>query len=133
MQSSQDAEFPVFVLWDMVENQALWTLDKNSVYFVLPVWSPDLSKLAVVAMNQKEDNWDRFELLLVDVNGYATQWIDLKRIYPDVLITDMKWSPDSRYLAFLAPDNKPFLILDTSTQQLLDYCIPGNSSYGKIV
>lgn len=45
----------------------------------------------------------------------------------------MKWSPDSRYLAFLAPDNKPFLILDISTQQLLDYCIPGNSSYGKIV
>lgn len=84
-------------------------------------------------MNQKENNWDRFEFFLVDPNGNATQWIDMKGLYQDVLITDMNWSPDGRYLAFLAPIDKPFLVLDTSTQHLYDYCIPGNSSYVKIV
>ncbi len=133
MQLKQDAKFPGFVLWDLDQSQALWTLDKPSVYFVPPVWSPDATRLAVAAMNQKEDNWDRFELFLVGIDGKATKWIDIKRIYQDVLVTDMKWSPDGRYLAFLAPIGKPFLVLDISTQQLYDYCIPGNSSYGKIV
>lgn len=123
------------VLWDLEDGRELWRLEKWSTSFVRPVWSPDGSRLAVVAMNQTEDDWDRFELFLVDRDGQATKWVDLRSYYADLQDMELAWSPDGRYLAF-APqvgEDRAFLLLDTATQQVKDYCISAEAYEGHIV
>ena len=109
-----------FVLWDLQTNRELWSLNKNSVIHTEPAWSPDGKWLAVVAMDDAEDNFDRFQLFLVDRDGrVAQQWIDL-RGGKGIGAGELKWSPDGRYLAL---GGNPLTVLDTSTRQLVDYCI----------
>lgn len=121
-----------FVLWDLPNNEELWRLDKYSTSIFSPVWSPDGTQLAIAALNEKQDDWDRFELFISDRDGLATQWIDLKGSYIDSLIKEVKWSPDGRYIAIAPIPEKPFLILDTVAQQLLDFCITANAQYDRI-
>jgi dipeptidyl aminopeptidase/acylaminoacyl peptidase len=115
-----------FVLWDMKNNRELWELNKWTTRTVQPAWTQDEKRLAVVILNEKEDNWNRFELYLIDRNGNAEKWIDLKEHFKDDTVS-LTWSPDSRYLV-IAPvyKNQTFLVLDTLTRELLDYCIPAN-------
>lgn len=117
---------PSLVLWDLENNQEMWRLEKPSVHFTKPAWSPDGNRLAVVAMNQLEDNFDRFELFIVNYDGQGAQWIDMKGYFPEALSARIKWSPDGRYIAIMtAMEQSPFLVLDTSTHQVMDYCILG--------
>ena len=115
-----------FVLWDMKNNRELWELNKWTTRTVQPAWTQDEKRLAIVVLNEKEDNWDRFELYLIDRNGNAEKWIDLKEHFKDDTVS-LTWSPDTRYL-IIAPvyKNQTFLVLDTLTGELLDYCIPAN-------
>jgi len=115
-----------FVLWDLKNNRGLWELDEWTKRTVPPAWTQDGKKLAVVVLNEKEDNWDRFELYLIDHNGDAEKWIDIREYFKDDFVS-ITWSPDGRYLA-ITPFYKtqPLLILDTRAKKLLDYCIPAN-------
>lgn len=122
-----------FVLFDLKNNRDLWELNKWSVRTIRPVWSPDGKLLAVVALNQKEDNWDRFELYLINRDGQAEKWIDLKEYYSGSTIRQVIWSPDGRYLAFATVPEKPLLILDMINRRLLDYCISTNTEYSSII
>ncbi len=125
---------PTFVLWDLQNNQAIWTLKKYSVKSTPPMWSPDEMQLAVVAMNQPEDNWDRLELFLVTRDGQAQKWVDLQGYHPTTGQGTLRWSPNGRYIAFWEWSYKaPILILDTIKKQLLDYCIIGAAGYGDFV
>lgn len=115
------------VLWDLESKRELWRLTKHSTVFIQPEWSPDGTHLAAVALNDYEDNWDRFELYLVSRDGQATQWIDLRGYYVNSSVT-LKWSPDGRYVAIVPVGSaKTVLILDIASQQLVDYCISANA------
>jgi len=100
-----------FVLWDLQNNRSLWELNKWSIRTIRPAWSPDGKLLVVAALNQKEDSWDRFELYLINRDGKAEKWIDLKGYYSDATIREISWSPDGRYLVFGTIPEKPLLIL----------------------
>ena len=115
-----------FVLWDLNAHRVLWELNKWTTRTVSPVWTQDRKRLAVVVINEKEDHWNRFELYLVDRNGNAEKWIDIKEHFKDDSVS-LAWSPDNRYLAIIPYyNNQSLLILDTSTGKLLDSCIPAN-------
>lgn len=116
-----------FVLWNMQEQRVLWELDRWSTRTILPRWTKDGEKLAVIAMNEKSDDWDRFELYIVDRNGNAEKWIDLKGYFKDDEV-EISWSPDGRYLAIepIYKQASPFLVLDTTNRTLMDYCVEGS-------
>jgi hypothetical protein len=117
-----------FVLWDLKNNRELWKLDKWSTRTIHPAWTPDGKNLAVAVLNQKEDNWDRFELYLVGRDGQAEKWIDIKGYFKNVSL-NISWSPNNRFLAIVPNEGQSFLILDTVTRELLDYCIPADSGF----
>jgi len=122
------------VLWDMQTEQALWQLDKDTTKFIEPVWSSDGKQLAVVAMNDEADNYDRFNLYIVHRDGQAQQWVNIKGYYPNVNYGRLKWSPDGRYIAFtLKGDGYPLLILDTNQKEVLDYCVSGGASHSNVI
>ena len=114
------------------QHRELWELDKWSTRTVRPVWTLDGKELAVVVLNQKEDNWDRFELYLVDRNGYAEKWIDLRGYFKDAALT-LNWSPNGRNLAIVPNADQPVLILDTVRQKLLNFCVPSNVGYSSVI
>lgn len=116
-----------FVLWNIQEQRALWELDRWSTRTILPRWTREGEKLAVVAMNEKSDDWDRFELYIVDRNGNAEKWVDLKGYFKDDEV-ELSWSPDGRYLAIepIYKQASPFLVLDTANRTLVDYCVKGS-------
>jgi len=117
-----------FVLWSIQEQRALWELNRWSTRTIFPRWTQDGEKLAVVAMNEKSDGWDRFELYIVDRNGNAEKWVDIKGYFKDDEV-EISWSPNGRYLAISPIFNpaNPFLILDTANRTLMDYCVEGSS------
>ena len=117
-----------FVLWDLKNKHELWELTKWSIRTIRPAWSPNGKMLAIAVLNQKEDNFNRFELYLVGRDGQAKKWIDIKGYFKDAGLS-IGWSPDGRYLIIIPTGDKPFLILDTITRELLNYCISANSDY----
>jgi hypothetical protein len=121
-----------FVLWDLKNNRELWVLNKWSTRTVRPAWVPDGERLAVVVLNQKEDDWDRFELYLVDRNGRSEKWIDIRGYFENMAI-NINWSPNGRYLAIAPNERGPLLILDTLARELLDYCIPAEVGYNPVI
>lgn len=121
-----------FVLWDLKDNRELWQLNKWSTRTVRPAWTPDGEKLAVVVLNEKEDDWDRFELYLVDRDGHSEKWIDINGYFKNAAI-NIYWSPNGRYLAIAPNEKQSLLILDTSTGELLDYCIPAEVGYNPAI
>jgi hypothetical protein len=121
-----------FVLWDLKNNRELWQLNKWSTRTVRPAWTPGGDKLAVVVLNQKEDEWDRFELYLVDRDGRSEKWIDIKGYFKNAAI-NINWSPNGRYLAIAPNEKQPLLILDTLKGELLNYCIPADVGYNPVI
>lgn len=121
-----------FVLWDLKNNHELCELNKWSTRTVRPAWTSDGKRLAVVVLNQKEDNWDRLEIYLVDRSGDAERWIDIRGYFKDATVS-VNWSPNGRYLAIVPNGQQPLLMLDTLTGELLDYCIPAYVGYGSVI
>jgi len=120
-----------FVLWDLQNHRELWNLNKWSIRETHPEWTPNGKILAVAVLNQKEDDFDRFELYLVNRDGHAEKWIDLKGYFKNASLS-MSWSPNGRYLAIVPNGEQPFLILDTVAKELLGFCIPSKAGSGYI-
>jgi len=109
-----------FVLWDLPNELEKWVLqDTSFARMDIPIWSPDSSHLAVIVQDRPDDNFERFELYLVERDGNAQKLIDLPG-NADIGLGKMRWSPNGRYIAI---GGDPFIILDTVTRQVKDYCI----------
>jgi hypothetical protein len=109
-----------FTLWDLQTEQDVSTLDKISVVFTdRPAWSQDGSRLAIIVRNKPEDNWERFELFTIDWDGEVHTWVNVHG-NADIGLGKMRWSPNGRFIAI---GGDPFIVLDTVTRQVWDYCI----------
>lgn len=128
------ADWYNLVLWDLQADKELWVLNKGSTKFTEPAWSPDGTRLAVVALNEDEYDFDRFELYIVSRDGQAQQWVDVEGYYPNVNYGKLKWSPNGRYIAFTQKSGKfPVLIVDTEQKQVLDFCIAGGATHSEVI
>jgi Tol biopolymer transport system component len=120
-----------YILWDMQKHSALATLYTTS--FPIPRWSPDGTHFAVAS--SLLGNQTGFELYLMDRDGrQITPLTNFSAFYGGLdEIGDLSWSPDGRYIAFWlsiasakqTPEH--LAILDTTTDQVTDYCVPGTS------
>jgi hypothetical protein len=111
---------PSLVLIDLENNKTLWELSRPSPgEWHMPGWSPDGSLLAAYALNDEVDNDRRFQLFTIDREGNAVQWIDMRT--DEIKGNDIRWSPDSRYLAFFG---NSIYILDIQERRVFDYCLP---------
>jgi len=82
----------------------------------------------VAVLNEPKDEHDRLRLFVVGRDGNSEEWLDVGGLYSGVTRLQLAWSPDGRYLAIAPLDlDSPFLVLDTTTRQLLDFCVPGNA------
>lgn len=121
----EDGDLNHLVLWDFIEKKEIWRLDKYSTRWTKPVWSPDGQKMAVVALNQGEDNYDRFEMFIVHPDGVAKQLIDAKGLFPNLLAGgELHWSPDNKYISFTGNGFFP-LIVNTEFEEAYTYCFRG--------
>jgi Tol biopolymer transport system component len=115
----------------------LWRSAKHTlVGFNMPKWSPDDQKLGVPL--PKDEFGEHYEIFTVDRNGHQYQLTNYSAAYPTMTIDKFSWSPNGRYIAFwgdthsqenIAQQNPYRLfVLDTTTRQTIDYCIPGSYS-----
>ncbi len=111
----------IITMMDVENGEVLWELERASTGLDYPpLWSPDGSRLAVIAKSDPEFNYQNFEIFLVDREGTGIQWIDFRET-PEITAEDYLWSPDGRYLAIYGTS---IFILDTKEQRLVDYCVP---------
>jgi WD40 repeat protein len=124
---------PSLVLVDLENNQTLWELERYSPgEWLMPTWSPDGSQMAAYAADDPQDDYKRFQLFTVDRMGQATQWIDVRKAgIVGGIGTEMKWSPDGRYLAFFGGE-RGIYILDMLEHRVLDYCLPYSTYSGAV-
>jgi hypothetical protein len=121
-EESQEKSPTSLVLVDLENGQTLWELERFSPgEWLMPAWSLDGSQMAAYAADDRQDDYKRFQLFTVDRMGQATQWIDVRKAgIVGGLGTEMKWSPDGRYLAFSGL--REIYVLDMLTRQAFDYC-----------
>jgi hypothetical protein len=124
----RDANGPEFVLYDLKKDRILWQLKRGSIGLNdPPEWSADGKQLEVIASNDPEDNFKRFQLFTLNFDGTPTQWVDIPSDITFSSNTGAKWSPDNQSIAFYG---KSLYVLDMKNHQLVDYCIPPNPDKG---
>lgn len=88
------------VVWDIAQSRELWRWnDPINVLTQNPVWSPDGHHLALTKVVTDGQNGPWISILLVNSSGAVTQ---SRPLIPSAeLASDMRWSPDGRYIFFL--------------------------------
>ena len=133
---SWGGEHNYIVLWDRQSNSEVAKVENHGqVFGHYPLWSPDAKQVAVAVVN-REDNRDVVEeWYSVGRDGLVAQLTHFGDYFTSAEIDIANWSPDGRKLAFwldVAPSLCPGLnlaVLDISTKQVTDTCIPGVSDY----
>jgi dipeptidyl aminopeptidase/acylaminoacyl peptidase len=124
-----------FTLWDVPNKRALATVPATSLINT-PRWSPDGSRFVVAANTGTEAGWLSFELYSAGRDGDVQRLTYLTEHYAKVFIQNYTWSPDGRWIAFWLvadPEGVPFIehgqaqlaLLDTTTGQVTNTCLPG--------
>ena len=107
-----------FILWDIPESSIVVKMD-DPAFRDPPKWAEDGSEFIILGL---ED-----ELFIVTNLGEISQITKLNhgdfRYHPE----RYTWSPDGRYIAMWLNDTKissgSFVILDTQSKEIIDYCI----------
>ncbi len=128
------------VLWDLEANEELW---RQAVLGYLsiphPVWSPsDTYLVAALPVAYEPVNLDYdgiyYELFSITQDGIPKQLTNFKELYSPytVILGEMAWSPDGKYLAFSLNFNQgnenktKLLIYEPAEEKLFDYCVIGD-------
>lgn len=112
-------------------------------------WSPDGSQFATIApvtfLDKDNTTPAVEELFSISRDGQIKQLTHFGAAYKYVSISEFRWSPDGRTIAFWLQTSENavqsssgivrwFAILDTSTQEVSDYCLTfGSSEYSNSV
>lgn len=126
-----------YILWDIKNKVALAKLDPVGDIRARPNWFTDGSKF-VIALNTffKINDSPHYEIFNVSRDGSITQTTHFSDYFPWVYVTNLSWSPDSRYIAFwysswtdTAPGHdladRYLGVLDLRTGDVTSYCIRG--------
>lgn len=129
-----------YILWDSQANKNIW-LKQTYQPYIPPVWSIDGTKAALV-ITEKVANTDNYreKLTIIDINGIEINTINFNSIYAiddRIEINSLNWSPSGEFLAVIIKINDSItknnrfalLIIDFSTKQILDLCIPAFSNF----
>jgi hypothetical protein len=134
---SWGGEHNYIVLWDRQSKSALAKVEDQSGGFGhYPLWSPDATQFAVPVVNAIKGENIIEEWYSASREGQVEQLTHFGDYFS---VSDIgsasNWSPDGQKLAFwvdLIPSPCPGLslaILDMSTKQVTDTCLPGSSDY----
>jgi hypothetical protein len=127
------------VLWDIQSQKELWRKPGGN-FTVMPEWSPDGSRFAMVIYEHNpQTNFIHDELYMVDQDGRETQLTRLSDSYssmPEIHIERLEWSPDGHYIALLLDVQDDvheykkwnLVVVDVATKQVTDYCISAKSN-----
>lgn len=133
---SWGGEHNYIVLWDRREKTVLAKVEDQSGGFGdYPLWSPDAAQFVVPIVNAIKGNHVIEEWYSVNRQGKVEQLTYFGDYFSDSDISFANWSPDGHKLAFwlnVFPSPCPNLrlaILDVTTKQVVDTCLPGSSSY----
>lgn len=126
-----------YTLWDIKNKVALAKLDPVGDIRARPSWFTDGSKF-VIALNTflKINDSPHYEIFNVSRDGSITQTTHFSDYFPWVYVTNLSWSPDSRYIAFwysswadTAPGHdsadRYLGVLDLRMGDVTSYCIRG--------
>lgn len=126
------------VLWDVQARQIVVNVPTDIVYNYLgrPVWNRDGSQFAIsLSVNYHLAGPAEQELFTISRDGEVKRWTYLTEHYNYVILSDFRWSPDERYIAFgwtRTLEEEDIIIarlgiVDTQTSIFTDYCIPYGS------
>ena len=120
------------LLWDVNTGQEIAKLFPWEYTIEPAKWSPDGSRFvtAHAVIEQGVSTWHQ-EIFSVSYDGEIEQLTYFNDMYESPRIGTMSWSPDSQYVAFwfmdyLNDDYETLAVLDIETQEVVNYCIPGN-------
>ena len=113
------------ILRDVAQGSKIWS-DNNFYrpWGEMVQWSPDSEMVAVI--NLLVPSEDR-KLLLITRNGEVTKIVSANFPSQDFVVDELRWSPNSRYLAYIESYTEVNLYLfDTQTNQYVYRCpLPG--------
>lgn len=141
---------PEMVLWDLQNQKELASWQAIVPYVYSPKWSPAGNKFVINVQSEittLDNGLDQVkqDLFLISNDGNSTKLTDFSSTYADTLIGNYNWSPDGRFIAFsvrlspveypkdysnlhsIADDPNRLAILDTTTGNVTNYCIPDGS------
>ncbi len=133
---SSNADYdPVVVLRDLVSGEDLAAFPTYAGFGVSPKWSPDGEKIAIglnTNTSAKIDGVNAYEIFVIGRDGEILLSTNLTALSKTIYTSYLSWSPDSRYIAFRYTtdsdinENLELAVLDTSTNQITNYCITNN-------
>lgn len=125
-----------YAIWDRAKRQLVISLENIFVaysgendMFPRPRWSPDGTQFVFRGLVHKSEQLAEFELYRLSRDGQAEQLTHLTSI---ALVQDsnLSWSPDGRHIAMFLDDWGTYgqqahvAVLDTTTLDITDYCVP---------
>lgn len=119
--------------------KVMWKLSRPLVGFNMPKWQPGDQFFAIpMPKDETDDQGEHYEIFIVDRDGHQTKLTNYAAAYPTMTIDKFSWSPNGRYIAFWGDTHSqkniaqqhPYrlFVLDTVTQQTIDYCVARNYS-----
>jgi hypothetical protein len=123
-------------LWDIQEGKLVSHIQSNYhtnfPFGLEPVWSPDGSRFIMAFdLHTSKVLTATMDLFGISRDGQVSRLTYLADQFDGVYISNYRWSPDGRYVAFWLYDKPSWgqfenlAVLDTQTLKVTNYCIPG--------